>query len=121
MFKNLNRKSNLQLQAVEIDAHCEAPEDCPLKKSGAALSSIGASIGAVTLDQLSPGRSAVVKKLSPQQPRLCCKLHAMGIVEGQEVSVKQQAPFGDPISISTLGYTLSLRLSEAKAIEVIPS
>ena len=42
----------------------------------------------------------------------------MGIVEGQKISVKQRAPFGDPISIETLGYTLSLRNCEAQAIEV---
>lgn len=110
MLSILNKKSSSAYD-------CEAPEDCPIKKMGAEL----AELGAVTLDQLMPGSTAIVKSLSHAQPRLCCKLHAMGIVEGQSIVVKQKAPFGDPISISTLGYTLSLRLCEAQAIEIVPA
>ena len=94
---------------------CQAPEDCPIKKAAQSLK----VNNALTLDKLSPGESAVVKSVCEAEPRLCCKLHAMGIVEGQKISVKQRAPFGDPISIGTLGYTLSLRLCEAQAVEVV--
>lgn len=95
-------------------ATCESPEDCPIKKAAESLK----KGSAVTLDSLSPGDKAVVRSVCESEPRLCCKLHAMGIVEGQKISVKQRAPFGDPISIETLGYTLSLRNCEAQAIEV---
>lgn len=96
-------------------AVCDSPEDCPIKKAAQTLK----LNNSLTLDKLSPGESAVVKSVCDAEPRLCCKLNAMGIVVGQKVSVKQRAPFGDPISIGALGYTLSLRLCEAQAIEVI--
>lgn len=46
------------------------------------------------------------------------KLMEMGCVPGEVVKVEQIAPLGDPISISVAGYTLSLRLNEAKSIFV---
>ena len=72
-----------------------------------------------TLDQVAPGTTVEVQKLSTRNPELYRKLHAMGLVAGRALKVLRKAPFGDPISISTLGYTLSLRLSEANLIEVV--
>ena len=46
------------------------------------------------------------------------KFMEMGIVPGEMVRVEQVAPLGDPISISVLGYQLSLRLDEANMIWV---
>ena len=46
------------------------------------------------------------------------KLMEMGCVPGELVTVEQKAPLGDPISISVLGYHLSLRLNEANSIFV---
>jgi len=42
----------------------------------------------------------------------------MGLVRGAEVEVVRVAPLGDPIEFTVKGYNLSLRKSEAKAIEV---
>jgi Fe2+ transport system protein FeoA len=109
--QNVVKKTN-NIQTSKAD--CEVPENCPIQKVAQHLK----KSGALTLDQLLPGDTGIVKTLSKARPRLCCKLQAMGIVEGQRISVKQRAPFGDPISISTLGYTLSLRLCEAQAIEI---
>jgi Fe2+ transport system protein FeoA len=73
----------------------------------------------VTLDKIAPGQTVRVKSLSSVNPELFRKLHAMGVVAGGKITVVGRAPFGDPISIQTLGYTLSLRNSEASHIEVV--
>lgn len=46
------------------------------------------------------------------------KLLEMGCIPGEQIKVEQIAPLGDPISISVLGYNLSLRLDEASHIFV---
>ena len=47
------------------------------------------------------------------------KLMEMGLVVGKKWKVLFKAPFGDPIAIDLGGYVLSLRLDEAKLINVI--
>jgi len=42
----------------------------------------------------------------------------MGFLPGEEITVEQIAPLGDPISVMVAGYQVSLRLSEADAIMV---
>lgn len=49
---------------------------------------------------------------------LLIKLMEMGCIPGEKVRVEQIAPLGDPISISVVGYSLSLRLNEAHHILV---
>jgi ferrous iron transport protein A len=44
------------------------------------------------------------------------KLMEMGCIPGEEVTVEQIAPLGDPISIRVAGYLLSLRKNEASEI-----
>jgi ferrous iron transport protein A len=46
------------------------------------------------------------------------KLVEMGFYAGQELEILFKAPFGDPIAVDVSGYVLSMRLSEAKLIEV---
>lgn len=46
------------------------------------------------------------------------KLLDMGCIPGEEVSIIYRAPLGDPIAIKVSGYTLSVRLDEARKIEV---
>ncbi len=71
-----------------------------------------------TLDGVADGRTVEVSSVSDQNPSLSRKLAAMGIVSGGELKVLGRAPLGCPISVSTLGYQLSLRLSEASQILV---
>ncbi len=47
------------------------------------------------------------------------KLSEMGINQGKQLKVLFRAPLGDPIAVDLGGYVLSLRLDEAKLIEVI--
>jgi ferrous iron transport protein A len=49
------------------------------------------------------------------------KLMEMGLVPGEIIYVEKLAPLGDPISIAVAGYRLSLRLDEARTINVEPS
>lgn len=74
----------------------------------------------VTLDKLTSGHTAVVRSVSFNNKKLGNKLLAMGIVAGTMIEVLRIAPLGDPIKIKALGYMLSLRLSEAECVEVLP-
>jgi len=42
----------------------------------------------------------------------------MGLLPGTRVTVVRAAPLGDPIELKLRGYALSIRRSEALAIEV---
>ena len=42
----------------------------------------------------------------------------MGITKGSTVLVRKVAPLGDPMEVYVRGYELSLRKSEAEAIDV---
>jgi ferrous iron transport protein A len=49
------------------------------------------------------------------------RLLEMGCLPGEELEVIHCAPYGDPIAIKILGYSLALRKSEAETIEVLPT
>lgn len=68
------------------------------------------------LSELRPGQQAVIKEFNNQEIHL--KLMEMGCLPGEKLYVEKIAPMGDPVSISILGYTLSLRLNEADNILV---
>jgi len=46
------------------------------------------------------------------------RLMEMGVVPGVSVRLVKSAPFGDPIEVRLLGYSLAIRRNEAEAIEV---
>jgi Fe2+ transport system protein FeoA len=68
------------------------------------------------LSEIKPGK--MVRIYSFETNDLFLKLMEMGCVPGEHVKVEQVAPLGDPISISVAGYSLSLRLNEARTIFV---
>ncbi|MEZ4519244.1 MAG: ferrous iron transport protein A [Chloroflexota bacterium] len=70
-----------------------------------------------TLDQLSQGQTAHVKKITGDKP-LRRRLMDMGITNGVEIAMVKASPLGDPVDYLVRGYHLSLRKSEAKLIEV---
>jgi ferrous iron transport protein A len=45
----------------------------------------------------------------------------MGVIPGTEIRVIKSAPFGDPIQVRILGYSLALRRNEAASIEIAAS
>jgi Fe2+ transport system protein FeoA len=58
------------------------------------------------------------KILSFENDDIFIKLMEMGCVPGEIIKVEQIAPLGDPISVHVAGYSLSLRVNEAKNIIV---
>ncbi len=74
----------------------------------------------MTLDKLSLNRKAVITKVGGQGP-LRLRLLDMGLIPRTEVSVHKVAPMGDPIEIRLRGYSLTLRLQDARNVEVQPS
>ena len=46
------------------------------------------------------------------------KLLEMGLYTGKEVRVLFKAPFGDPIAVDVDGYVLSMRLDEARLVQI---
>jgi len=74
----------------------------------------------LSLDSLKRGKKGRVSSVGTKNRALCQKLLSMGIVAGTIVEVLSIAPLGDPIKVSAMGYKLSLRISEAQNVEVIP-
>lgn len=70
-----------------------------------------------TLADLAAGTSATVVKVTGNNP-VSRRLMEMGIVPGVLVRVVKSAPFGDPIEVRLLGYSLAMRRNEAESIEV---
>jgi ferrous iron transport protein A len=68
------------------------------------------------LSDLSVG--SVVKIHSFEKDEIFLKLMEMGCVPGEIIKVEKIAPLGDPISVAIAGYSLSLRLDEARNIFV---
>ncbi len=71
----------------------------------------------MTLDKLPVGQSAVITNVKGEGP-LRCRLLDMGIIPKTIVSVMKIAPMGDPIEIHVRGYELTLRMEDAKNIDV---
>lgn len=71
----------------------------------------------LTLDQLTVGKRAVIKAVGGEGA-LRRRLLDLGLTPYTPVMIRRIAPLGDPIEINIRGYELTLRKSEAKAIEV---
>ena len=71
----------------------------------------------ITLDKLMPGQKAVIKKIDPKS-LLKKRLKEIGIREGKEIFMKRNAPLGDPMEISVMGYNVSLRKNEAASVYI---
>ena len=71
----------------------------------------------MTLKDLRPGQSAVVKKL-PGEGAVKRRIMDMGLTKGAELFVRKVAPLGDPLEITVRGYELSVRKADAEMIEV---
>lgn len=71
----------------------------------------------LTLDQLTVGKRAVIKAVGGEGA-LRRRLLDLGLTPYTPVMIRRIAPMGDPIELYVRGYELTLRKSEAKAIEV---
>lgn len=71
----------------------------------------------MTLDQLKVGSSAIIFAVGGNGA-LRCRLLDMGLIPHTRVTLQKVAPMGDPIEIQVRGYELTLRVEEARKIEV---
>lgn len=71
----------------------------------------------MTLNKLPIGESAIITKVGGEGA-LRLRLLDMGLIPKTRVSVRKIAPLGDPIEIHIRGYELTLRIEDAKNIEV---
>ena len=72
-----------------------------------------------TLKALKPGQSARIHTVGGEGA-LRQHFLDMGVIPGVQVTVIKLAPMGDPMELRIRGYELTLRLSEAEKITVIP-
>lgn len=71
----------------------------------------------MTLDELKIGASAVITAVGGEGA-LRCRLLDMGLTPRAKVTLQKVAPMGDPIEIRVRGYELTLRVEDARKIEV---
>jgi len=71
----------------------------------------------MTLDQLRVGQGATIKAVGGAGA-LRCRLLDMGLIPHTQVTLQKIAPMGDPIEIQVRGYELTLRVDDARQIEV---
>jgi ferrous iron transport protein A len=70
-----------------------------------------------TLAQLNPGDRGKVTKVAGDS-EAARRLMEMGLMRGTTVEVVRRAPLGDPLEVKVRGFMLTLRLAEARHIEV---
>jgi len=70
-----------------------------------------------TLDALRQGERAQIVDISGDDA-VAVRLMEMGLVEGEEIENLGSAPLGDPVEFLVRGYRLSLRLAEARRVQV---
>jgi len=71
----------------------------------------------MTLDKLSVGSRATITHVGGEGA-LRLRLLDMGLIPGTEVMIYKTAPMGDPIELTIRGYSLTMRLDDARQIEV---
>ena len=71
----------------------------------------------MTLNQLKTGSSGIITAVGGDGP-LRCRLLDMGLIPHTRVTLQKVAPMGDPIEIMLRGYELTLRVEEARKIEI---
>ncbi|MDY6322188.1 MAG: FeoA family protein [Succinivibrio sp.] len=71
-----------------------------------------------TLDSLKSGESAEVTAVRGEGTSLRRRLLDMGITPKTKITLVREAPLGDPIELNVRGYSLTVRKSDARLIEV---
>ncbi len=71
----------------------------------------------MSLDELKVGQSAIILAVNGQGV-LRGRLLDMGLTPHTEIMLRKVAPMGDPIEVMLRGYELTLRVADAKQIEV---
>ena len=73
----------------------------------------------MTLDMLKDGQRAAVVRVTGEGA-MRSRLLDMGFTRSSVIEITGRAPLGDPIKMSVMGCELTLRRSDARAVEVTP-
>ena len=71
----------------------------------------------MTLNELQIGQTAVITEVGGEGA-LRCRLLDMGLIPRTAVTLQKVAPMGDPMEIQVRGYELTLRVEDARNIQV---
>ena len=71
----------------------------------------------MTLNQLPIGKAAIITNVGGEGA-LRCRLLDMGLIPKTKITVVLVAPMGDPIELRLRGYTLTIRVEDARNITV---
>lgn len=71
----------------------------------------------MTLNELPIGKESTILHVGGEGA-LRCRLLDMGLIPKTKVKIQKVAPMGDPIELRLRGYTLTIRVDDAKKIEV---
>ena len=71
----------------------------------------------MTIDDLTIGQSGVISQVGGEGP-LRLRFLDMGLIPKTKIVITKVAPMGDPIELRLRGYTLTIRIEDAKNIEV---
>ncbi|MGN1080720.1 MAG: ferrous iron transport protein A [Acutalibacteraceae bacterium] len=71
----------------------------------------------MTLDKLPVGEKGIITAVGGEG-ELRCRLLDMGLIPRTAVKVIKIAPMGDPIEISLRGFDMTIRIEDAKKIEI---
>lgn len=71
------------------------------------------------LSELKPGESGIIVKILGHGA-FRKRVIEMGFVKGRKITSLMSAPLKDPVKYTLMGYEVSLRLSEAHLVEIIP-
>jgi ferrous iron transport protein B len=72
----------------------------------------------MTLYDLEQGEKAIISKVRGRGA-FRKRISEMGFVKGKVVTVVKKAPLKDPVEYNLMGYEVSLRISEARLVEVV--
>lgn len=73
----------------------------------------------MNLSELKPGQSAIILDVGGSG-QFRKRILEMGFIQGKEVTAVQDAPLMDPMHYRILGYSVSLRLEDARLISIRP-
>ena len=70
-----------------------------------------------TLDQLPEGQAATILDVEGDDA-VATRLLEMGLTDGESIRSLGAAPLGDPLEFEVRGYRLSLRIVEARRVQI---
>lgn len=71
----------------------------------------------MTLDKIEKNKVAIITKIEASGV-LLQKLYDMGFIEGSEIKLIRKSPLNDPLEVEISSYNISLRVQEAKSVNI---